>query len=67
MLELTQGTESRKKSGGDAAILLCAGVTKEMREQILGLAVNLEIAWGKALSGPRLGDYRKTTWGAAAQ
>ena len=36
-------TESRKKSGGDAAILLCAGVTKEMREQILGLAVNLEI------------------------
>ena len=44
----------------DVAVLLHAGATKEMREQMLDLVVDLELACGKVLSVLCI-DYEKFT------
>ena len=44
-----RGTQT-DESDVDVAILLHAGATKEMREQMLDLVVDLELACGKVLS-----------------
>ena len=44
----------------DVAVLLYAGSSKEMHEQMLDLVVDLELACGKVLSVIRI-DYKKYT------
>lgn len=51
------GTED---SDVDIAVLIRSGATKEMREQMLDLVVNLELACGKVLSVLCI-DYEKYT------
>ena len=52
-----RGTQT-EESDVDVAILLHAGATKEMREQMLDLVVDLELACGKVLSVLCI-DYEK--------
>lgn len=52
-----RGTQT-DESDVDVAILLHAGATKEMREQMLDLVVDLELACGKVLSVLCI-DYEK--------
>ncbi|MGN1027015.1 MAG: nucleotidyltransferase family protein [Faecousia sp.] len=52
-----RGTQT-DESDIDVAVLLHAGVTKEMREQMLDLVVDLELACGKVLSVLCI-DYEK--------
>lgn len=54
-----RGTQTNE-SDVDVAILLHAGRTKEMREQMLDLVVDLELACGKVLSVLCI-DYDKFT------
>ena len=52
-----RGTQT-EESDVDVAILLHAGATKEMREQMLNLVIDLELACGKVLSVLCI-DYEK--------
>lgn len=54
-----RGTQT-DESDVDVAILLHAGATKEMRDQMLDLVVDLELACGKVLSVLCI-DYEKFT------
>lgn len=57
-----RGTQT-DESDVDVAILLHAGATKEMRDQMLDPVVDLELACGKVLSVLCI-DYEKfTEWG----
>lgn len=54
-----RGTQT-DESDVDVAILLHAGATKEMRNRMLDLVVDLELAYGKVLSVLCI-DYEKFT------